>query len=441
MCDTIVVTRENCRGGRTIFGKASDRAVNEPQPFVYVPAYNHPAGSKVKCTYIEVEQAEHTHAMILSKPSWIWGAEIGVNEYGLCIGNESVFSKEMNVTEQALLGMDIVRLALERSKTAQEAVEVMGKLMERYGQGGNASFDTVFHYDNAYMIADENEAWHFETAGKHYWAAKKVSGAYSISNYLSINYPDRMHENLIAHAEEKGYPIEGSFDFAKAYVDWESPINRSGLLRRCCSYQMANKPGRDFTEEDMVSALRSHYSNDPWTDGDSCVCMHAKNPPRPEDVTCQTCNTMIAVCRGRDTVMWGPGMAVTCVAPFQPFWFDAYSKKQVFPYEEMEEAIDQWIRREGINRAIVDGRIPVKEYQKDMHEMERSWFARVRAVGEGRQERQALCDAIASEAEAFFDRWLSYADKAVAKPMGSEDFQAFWKKKNSELGKDRRMAL
>ena len=107
----------------------------------------------------------------------------------------------------------------------------------------------------------------------------------------------------------------------------------------------------------------------------------------------------------------------------------------------MEAAIEQWIRREGINRAIVDGRIPVKEYQKDMQEMEKRWFIQVRTVGESQQERQTLCDSIADEAEAFFDKWLSYASKTEAKPMGSEDFQAFWKKKNSELGKDRRMAL
>ena len=75
--------------------------------------------------------------MILSKPSWIWGAEIGVNEFGLCVGNESVFSKEMNVEEKALVGMDIVRLVLERAATASEAVDVLGQIMEEYGQGGN----------------------------------------------------------------------------------------------------------------------------------------------------------------------------------------------------------------------------------------------------------------------------------------------------------------
>lgn len=440
MCDTISVSGNRCKGGHSIFGKASDRAVNEPQPFIFVPAASHAAGTKVRCTYIEVEQVNHTNAMILAKPSWIWGAEIGVNEFGVCMGNESVFSKEMNTEQKALLGMDIVRLALERASTAEEAVRIVGELMERYGQGGNASFDTVFHYDNAYMIMDGKDTWHVETAGKHYWAAKRVAGAYSISNYLSIGTPDLMHGGLLQNAIEKGYPMSDPFDFAKAYVDWSSPINRSGMLRRCCSFQMANRHGNQFQVQHMIEALRAHYSEDAWTDGDSCVCMHAKNPANPEDVVCETCCAMIAVCRGRDTVMWGTGMGVTCIAPFQPFWFDAFSKKQVFSYEKMQEGVDEWIRREGINRAILDGRIPVKQYQKELYEMEAAWLARVEQVDGDRSSRQILCDEIGDEADAFITRWLLWAEEAEPAPIGTKGFQKFWNKKNEELGKDRRLA-
>lgn len=440
MCDTIGVSGSLCRGGNPIFGKASDRAVNEPQPFVFVPAASHAAGTKVRCTYIEVEQVEHTNAMILAKPSWIWGAEIGVNEYGVCMGNESVFSKEMNIREKALLGMDIVRLVLERASTAEEAVRITSELMERYGQGGNASFDTVFHYDNAYMIMDEKETWHVETAGKYHWAAKRVDGAYSISNYLSIGTPDRMHGELVRNAVEKGYPMSEPFDFAKAYVDWSSPINRSGMLRRCCSFQMANRHGNQFQVEHMMDTLRAHYSEDAWTDGDSCVCMHAKNPAHPEDVVCETCSAMIAVCRGRDTIMWGTGMGVTCIAPFQPFWFDAFSEKQVFAYERMQEGVDEWIRREGINRAILDGRIPVEQYKKELYTMEASWLARVERVEADRASRQALCDEIGDEADKFITRWLERAEKAEPAPIGTEEFQQFWRRKNAELGKDMRLA-
>ena len=64
-----------------------------------------------QCTYIEIPQVEKTHAVILSKPAWMWGAEMGSNEQGVCIGNEAVWTK-LNGDDDAverLLGMDLLR--------------------------------------------------------------------------------------------------------------------------------------------------------------------------------------------------------------------------------------------------------------------------------------------------------------------------------------------
>ena len=49
--------------------------------------------------------------MILSKPSWMWGAEMGANEHGVCIGNEAVWTKALDENDKTekLLGMDLVR--------------------------------------------------------------------------------------------------------------------------------------------------------------------------------------------------------------------------------------------------------------------------------------------------------------------------------------------
>lgn len=62
-----------------------------------------------QCTYIQIPQVEYTHGVVLSKPAWMWGAEMGANDQGVCIGNEAVWTRETVDAGEALLGMDLVR--------------------------------------------------------------------------------------------------------------------------------------------------------------------------------------------------------------------------------------------------------------------------------------------------------------------------------------------
>ena len=83
------------------------------------PGKQYPVGTKLRCTYITIDQAPHTHALLLSKPVWMWGAEMAANEHGVVVGNEAVWTVEPEGPE-ALLGMDLLRLAAERGATAAE---------------------------------------------------------------------------------------------------------------------------------------------------------------------------------------------------------------------------------------------------------------------------------------------------------------------------------
>jgi len=112
----MVALVNSTKDGSVIFAKNSDRQPNEPHIVIRIPRKKHDKGLKLKCTYIEIDQADETYEILLLKPSWIWGAEVGSNEFGLTIGNEAVFTKEEQ-GEQALLGMDMLRIALERCRT------------------------------------------------------------------------------------------------------------------------------------------------------------------------------------------------------------------------------------------------------------------------------------------------------------------------------------
>lgn len=65
----------------------------------------------LKCTYIEVDQVKKTHAVILSKPAWMWGAEMGANDQGVSVVMAPVWTKLNGPSdlEERLLGQDLAR--------------------------------------------------------------------------------------------------------------------------------------------------------------------------------------------------------------------------------------------------------------------------------------------------------------------------------------------
>lgn len=250
-CDTWVALKDATRKGIVILGKNSDRTLFDCQPLMFYPRAKWQPGSMIDLGRISIPQVNETYATMGSSPYWCWGYEEGINEYGVAVGNEGVHTKvlaeeiaadQKGKAKLGPTGMDLIRLALERSKTAAQALDVLTSLIETYGQygSGTPTIGSPGAYHNSYIIADAAGAWILETAGKH-WAAKKLDkGAASISNTLSIDTTwDKASANLVKYAVDKRWwPEEkqDSFSFRRAYTDgsgknrtrFRSAVVRSG---------------------------------------------------------------------------------------------------------------------------------------------------------------------------------------------------------------------
>ncbi|XP_061827588.1 secernin-3 [Nerophis lumbriciformis] len=262
-CDTFVALPPSTEGHRIVFGKNSDRPQDEVQEVVYSPASDYEEGSKVECTYIEIEQVPHTFAVVLSRPAWLWGAEMGANEHQVCIGNEAVWGRESADAEEALLGMDLVRLALERADTAEKSVHVIAELLEKHGQGGCClEEDCGFTYHNSFLISDRKEAWVLETSGKH-WAAERVEGGYrNISNEYSITTKiDKEHPDLRKYAQSNGWwDGEAPFNFAAAYSYMNTSRIEASGSRYCEGKKLLQKSNGHISAQTMMDILRDKDS-------------------------------------------------------------------------------------------------------------------------------------------------------------------------------------
>src|SRR3954452_3008150 len=155
MCDSFVALPPATVNGSVILAKSADCQVNEAHALVRFPARKHVLGAAFKATHLVVPQVTETYEVILSKSFWTWGAEIGINEYGVAIGNEAVFTTlQPEEKSEGLIVIDMLRLGLERSRTAREAIDAITTALEAFGQGGNCELAGNSHFDGAYLIAD-----------------------------------------------------------------------------------------------------------------------------------------------------------------------------------------------------------------------------------------------------------------------------------------------
>ena len=320
MCDTFVVVSAD----RVLFGKNSDRDPNEAQVLSWVPARSHEPGATLRCTWVDIPQVGRTNAVVLSRPFWMWGAEMGANEHGVVIGNEAIFAREA-LDDEGLLGMDLVRLGLERAATATAAKDAICELIARHGQGGRCGYDNAgFSYHNSFLIADPSGAWVVEAAGRKTAARRVEDGVYAISNGITLpelaSLQDRIRPR-VAMASRRRDRV------ACLAASVREPIQAINVLRDHGGDSVAPRYRR------VNGAM-------------AAPCMHAGGWLAAS----QTVGSFVANLGGTGPHLWATGTAAPCLGVFRPLSVDQ-PRDVGEPTGERDGSL--WWRFETLHRALL----------------------------------------------------------------------------------------
>jgi len=434
MCDTLVALQNSTRDGVTIFAKNSDREPNEPQALEFYPRMEHDE-EFVGCTYVRVPQVKRTNAVIISRPVWMWGAEMGVNEFGLAIGNEAVFTREEKL-EKGLTGMDLLRLALERCRNSYEALLFIVKYLEEFGQGGNCGFKSKMYYHNSFIISDPKEAWVLETAGR-YWVAEKVKNVRSISNALTIeNKWDLASKNVVEHAVEKGWCRDDrDFNFSKCYSDRFYTHFARGRERHIYTQGLLEQKTGEIDARFIKNIMRSHRLGENFTPAKGSmrdICMHAGVLTRPS----QTAASYIGQLFGKVQIHWFTATSTPCISIYKPVYMEAGLPNLKLTPGRLYDSDSIWWIHERLSRRMLGS---FKEYfskiRSQVESLEACLHPKAEELRSGFLKGETSVEELKKLTDEVFVKSLelekSFINEIRPKPSSSL-FELYWRKVNSE---------
>ncbi|VBB47559.1 Peptidase U34 dipeptidase [uncultured Paludibacter sp.] len=196
----------------------------------HYPAAIYPKGTMLKVyewdtgKYLgKIPQAEQTYNVIGN-----------INEFQVSIGETTYGGREELVDTTAIMDYgSLIYIALQRSKTAREAIKIMTDLVEKYG---------YYSEGESFSIADPNEVWIMEMIGKGpgrkgaVWVALRipddcVSAHANQARITNIPFKDKKNcmysKDVVSFAREKGYfsGKDAEFSFSDTYA----PLDYSAL--------------------------------------------------------------------------------------------------------------------------------------------------------------------------------------------------------------------
>ncbi len=310
-CTVILVTKGASQNNSVIIAHTDDSNIEDDKRIVYVPAADYSTGAKRNISYTmwgfprysgtdrgpnytllpnhpgtpvygTIDQVAHTYAYFDANYAI-------VNEEGVAIAETTCASKFLYKSSNQMLFeiTELTRIALERARTAREAIEIIGALAEKYG---------YFDWGELLIIADKNEGWVFEISASPkgfgtLWVAKKVPDGevFVAANEFRIREiakrdPDLLYsKDLFQIAEEQNWLKNGdTFDWLESVSPGEyyhpyyslrrvwraqtkinpslylSPWVENGYTKE---YPFSIKPQKKLTIQNIASIFRDYYQD------------------------------------------------------------------------------------------------------------------------------------------------------------------------------------
>ena len=273
-CTTVIVGKNATSDGSVILAHNEDWG-NYLRPLCWNPREPHKNGDFFRLKDGQtIPQIEETSAFI-----WTAAECNGTNEHQVSIADDTgSCRKELFQNQRGLDLEEFVMLALQRARSAREAVQIMGDLIGKYGYRSYNGED-----GDIFSIADPGEGWWMEVAIGGLWVAQRVpdDGFVVMANSYRIGQVDLNDRSrflgastLIDYAVKQGWhaPKRGPFNFDEVYGNpavSKSPYNTRRAWRGNCL--LAGKPFKEegnpltvipdkkLRPRDLMALLRDHY--------------------------------------------------------------------------------------------------------------------------------------------------------------------------------------
>lgn len=245
-CTNLIAGKKATTDGSVMITYAAD-SHNLYGMLTHTPRAKHPKGAMRKV----VEWDTGKPLGEIPQPEETYNVVGNMNEYQVVIGETTWGGHEelVDTTGQALIDYgSLIQIALERSKSAREAVDVMTDLVEKYGYASEGE---------SFSIADKDEVWILEMIGKGAekganWIAVRIpddaiSGHANEPRVRKVNFKDKKNvkysKGLVDFARKRGYfsGKDEDFSFADAFCTHDLSTRR-GCDARVWTYFRRFKP-------------------------------------------------------------------------------------------------------------------------------------------------------------------------------------------------------